>query len=55
VIGGPVRIPKLFNGRDGLFLMANDEWKTQRSNSPAVYTVPTAAMFTRDFSGLRAD
>ncbi|HXB69469.1 MAG TPA: carboxypeptidase regulatory-like domain-containing protein [Candidatus Acidoferrales bacterium] len=52
VIDGPVRIPKLFNGRNRLFFMANDEWKTQRADSQAVYTVPTAAMFTGDLSGL---
>ena len=52
VIDGPVRIPKLFNGRNRLFFMANDEWKTQRANSQAVYTVPTAAMFSGDFSAL---
>ncbi len=34
-IDGPVRIPKLFNGRNRLFFMANDEWKTQRQNSQA--------------------
>jgi hypothetical protein len=52
VIDGPVRIPKLFNGRNRLFFMANDEWKTQRADSQAVYTVPTAAMFSGDLSGL---
>ena len=31
VVDGPVRIPKLFNGRNRLFFMANDEWKTQRA------------------------
>ncbi len=51
-IDGPVRIPKLFNGKDRLFFMANDEWKKQRQNSQGVYTVPTAAMFNGDLSGL---
>jgi hypothetical protein len=41
-IDGPVRIPKLFNGKNRLFFMANDEWKTQRQNSQALYTLPTA-------------
>ena len=52
VVDGPVRIPKLFNGKNRLFFMANDEWKTQRANSQGVYSVPTPAMFTGDFSGL---
>ncbi len=51
-LDGPVRIPKLFDGRNRLFFMANDEWKAQRQNSQGVYSVPTAAMFTGDFSGL---
>ncbi len=42
-IDGPVRIPKLFDGRNKLFFMANDEWKIQRQNSQALYTLPTAA------------
>jgi hypothetical protein len=49
-IDGPVRIPKIFDGRNRLFFMANDEWKTQRANSQSVYSVPTPAMFTGDFS-----
>ena len=27
-IDGPIRIPKLFDGRNRLFFMANDEWKS---------------------------
>jgi hypothetical protein len=49
-IDGPVRIPKLFNGRNKLFFMANDEWKKQRQNSQANFTLPTAAMQKGDFS-----
>ena len=37
-IDGPVRIPKLFDGRNRLFFMANDEWKTQRQNSLGTYS-----------------
>ena len=51
-IDGPVRIPKLFDGRNRLFFMANDEWKVQRQNSQSTYSVPTPAMFGGDFSGL---
>jgi hypothetical protein len=35
-----------------LFFMANDEWKVQRQNSQSTYSVPTAAMFAGDFSGI---
>jgi Carboxypeptidase regulatory-like domain/TonB dependent receptor-like, beta-barrel len=51
-LDGPVRIPKLFNGRNRLFFMANDEWKLQRQNSQGLYTVPTAAMFQGNEAGL---
>jgi hypothetical protein len=51
-IDGPVRIPKLFNGRNKLFFMANDEWLIQRQTTQSVYSVPTAQMFQGDFSQL---
>ncbi len=51
-LDGPVRIPKLFDGRNRLFFMANDEWKVQRQNTQGTYSVPTAAMFGGDMSGL---
>ena len=51
-IDGPVRIPKLLDLRNRLFFMANDEWKAQRQNSLATYSVPAAAMFAGDFSAL---
>src|SRR6185295_8946045 len=51
-LDGPVRIPKLFNGHDKLFFMANYEALRRRQNFTANYTVPTAAMFGGDFSAL---
>lgn len=53
-LDGPVRIPKLFNGRNRLFFMANDEWKIQRQNSQALYTLPTPAEEGGNFSALSA-
>jgi len=50
-IDGPVVIPKVFNGRNKLFFMANDEWLVQRQTQQNAYSVPTAAMFRGDFSG----
>ena len=49
-IDGPVSIPKLFNGKDRLFFMANDEWLVQRQIQQKTYSVPTPAMFQGDFS-----
>ncbi len=51
-LDGPVRIPKLFNGKNKLFFMVNDEWKQQRQNSQGTATVPTAAMFAGNEAGL---
>src|SRR5881396_1364058 len=53
-LDGPVRIPKVFNGRDKLFFMSNYEALRRRQNFPVNYTVPTAAMFNGDFSALLA-
>src|SRR5579863_5372431 len=53
-IDGPVRIPKLFNGKNKLFFMANDEWKTQRQNSQGLYSLPTAAEEMGNLSPLSA-
>jgi Carboxypeptidase regulatory-like domain len=51
-LGGPVRIPKVFNGKDKLFFTSNYESFRQRQSFQAIYTVPTAAMFNGDFSGI---
>src|SRR6185312_3480063 len=51
-LDGPVRIPKLFNGRDRLFFMANYEALRRRQNAPANFTLPTQAMLGGDFSSL---
>ena len=48
-VDGPVYIPKLYNGRNKLFFMANDEWLVQRQSIQQAYNVPTAAMFNGDF------
>ncbi len=52
-IDGPVSIPKLFNGKNRLFFMANDEWLVQRQNQQSTYNVPTAAMFGGNFSRIK--
>jgi hypothetical protein len=50
VLDGPVRIPKVLNGRSKLFFMSNYEALRRRQNFQSIYTVPTAAMFSGDFS-----
>ncbi len=49
-LGGPVWIPKVFNGRNKLFFMSNFEGFNQRQSSEGIYTVPTLAMRNGDFS-----
>jgi hypothetical protein len=49
-LGGPVLIPKILNGRDKLFFMANYEGFRQRTRGYGLYTTPTAAMRGGDFS-----
>ncbi|MDQ6699387.1 MAG: carboxypeptidase-like regulatory domain-containing protein, partial [Acidobacteriota bacterium] len=51
-LGGPVWIPKLFNGRNRLFFMGNYEAFRQRQSSQALYDLPSAAMRGGDFSEL---
>ncbi len=51
-LGGPVWVPKVFNGRNRLFFMTNYEWFRQRRAVQQVYTVPTVAARNGDFSGL---
>src|SRR5207253_6315336 len=51
-LDGPVRLPKLYNGQDKLFLMANYEALRLRQNFLSTYSVPTPAMFNGDFSQL---
>lgn len=51
--GGPVLLPKLFNGRDKLFFFVNYEGTIERSAaSDATYRVPTDAERRGDFSAL---
>lgn len=49
-LGGPVRIPKLFNGKNRLFFMSNYEGHRLRNQTQRVYSTPPAAMRQGDFS-----
>lgn len=51
-IGGPVLLPKIYNGRNKTFFFTNLEWDPQSTPDLITGSVPTAAMRTGDFSGL---
>ena len=51
-LGGPVYIPRVFNGRNRLFFFADYEGKRVSQAQTYISTVPTAAMRTGDFSEL---
>ena len=51
-IGGPVWIPKIFNGKDKLFFLYSYEGFKGSTPNPITSTVPTAAERTGDFSAL---
>ncbi len=52
-VGGPVRIPRLYNGRNRTFFFADYEGLRQGSSTSILNTVPSAAQRTGDFSELR--
>jgi hypothetical protein len=49
-IGGPISIPKVYDGRNRTFGHYSQEWYKQNSESTAPNTVPTALQKTGDFS-----
>jgi len=49
-LGGPVWIPKVYNGRGRTFFHYSQEWYKQNNENTAVSTVPTALEKTGDFS-----
>jgi hypothetical protein len=49
-VGGPILIPKLYNGRDKTFFFGNFEGFRQRLARTLTTTVPTAAQLSGDFS-----
>ena len=53
-LGGPIRIPKLYNGRNRLFFMANFEGFRQRKQLRVTSDVPTPAMRGGNFSQIQA-
>jgi hypothetical protein len=51
-IGGPVWLPKLYNGRNKTFFFVDLEGIRENGNVPTKFTVPTQAMRGGDLSGL---
>jgi hypothetical protein len=51
-IGGPVRIPWLYNGRDKTFFFFNYEGFRQENGGTSLLSAPTQAMLGGDFSSL---
>jgi hypothetical protein len=51
VLGGPIILPNVYDGRDRTFLMANYEGRRIRKGNTFTGTFPTAAMRAGDFSG----
>jgi len=50
-VGGPIRIPHVYNGKDkAFFFFSYDHYKTNAQSSADRAFVPTAAMVTGDFS-----
>jgi hypothetical protein len=49
-LGGPVRIPWVYNGKNKTFFFGSAEWFRNRAGSnDSVFTVPTPEMYTGDF------
>ncbi len=51
-VGGPVFIPKLYDGRNKTFFYVSSEWYRLNQTDTATMTVPTPAMKQGDFSGV---
>jgi Carboxypeptidase regulatory-like domain/TonB dependent receptor len=51
-VGGPVLLPKIYNGTNKTFFFVNAEWNPSTAPDAITASVPTAAMRTGDFSGL---
>ncbi len=50
-LGGPVILPKLYNGKNRTFFHVSVDWFKQNQAQTAFGTVPTVAMKNGDFSG----
>jgi hypothetical protein len=51
-LGGPVVIPKIYNGKNKTFFFVNADWNPLRSQTQFLDKLPEAAYLTGNFSGL---
>src|SRR5258706_4414472 len=51
-LGGPIWLPKVFNGKDKLFFMANYESYRKRGSTNALYSLASPQIQSGDFSGI---
>jgi len=51
-LGGPIRIPKIYNGKDRTFFFVSSEFFREVKNIPQQGNYPTPAQFGGDLSGL---
>lgn len=51
-IGGPIRIPHLYNGKDRTFFHLSMEWYRENVTQTGFFSLPTPAEKAGDFSGL---
>lgn len=58
-MGGPIYIPKVYDGRNRSFFMVAGQWLIERQGETVTYSVPTEAELNGDFSyagsGVRAN
>ena len=50
-LDGPIRIPRIYNGRDKFFFMVDDEWRKVRSINQGNALVPSPAIAGGNFQG----
>lgn len=50
-LDGPIRIPRVYNGKDKFFFMIDDEWRKIRSVGQGQATVPSPAIAGGNFQG----
>jgi Carboxypeptidase regulatory-like domain len=50
-VGGPVILPKIYNGKNRTFFHVSADWFSQNQAQSGIGTVPTQAMKSGDFSG----
>jgi len=49
-VGGPVWIPKVYDGRNRTFFFWSEEWRKATTPAPQTFTVPTAAELAGNFT-----